>query len=875
MSAQLIGVNDPYLPSASSNESWVVVDSNVDDLQTLVSAAVAYNRVFMLDQDRDGVEQITQLLQSTNASPSKLHVISHGSPGTLYLGNSELSLRTLDQYLALLKTWSIHDLYLYGCNVALGDAGEEFLQKLHTVTQANIVAASHKVGSSDAGGSWCLNYKLGEIESPAWVTPALVNQYSGVFNELTRIYTVTEDNADNDGNRTPDGDFGRGIRVGANGARNVDTGEDLGQIQPIDFYFDTTIEATIGSALLFLSVFDVDATAANPEENLVTFNGTELGLLEGRNELSVKTLFRLDNSLVELGPNFVQIDVNIQNYSENWEAEIEKAELLINYIVGETVPGGTAFLDTIGTDTSSYQGGDTVQFFADIDTTLTPSQTLEVEAILRNPSREAVDFDDRVNFLISGDSDEDEFTWNVGLPDNAVDGIWQIDIAVFDAATDEFQFLASQPFAVGNVPPPSIFLDTIGTDRDNYNLGETVIFSADIDTSLDQNQVIDAGAILRDPDGNIVATENRPDFLLFGAADNDAFVWDFGLPGDAAPGDWSVEIGSFDDAGNFQPLGSTTFSVGVVSPVFPPSGPLVFQFEDYVRYEELDEGRPYIPPDVDFNERLYLLANPDVLAAVKAGIVGSGAEHFALFGANEGRIPYLSFLDIELTGSGLRLASLVDETYYLFENPDVAEEVDLGIFEFGIDHFIEYGIFEGRNPSFYYDEDFYLANNEDVRLAIENTDLVSGLQHYLLFGHRENRNPSSLFNANEYLAQNPDVAFAVDNGFFDSAFDHYIEFGASEGRLNTLLYEESYYISTNPDVAAAVEAGDYETGFDHYIIFGQKEGRDPSASFSEITYLEGSPDVITAVENGGFSSGMEHFFRFGRQEGRPAFGPIA
>ncbi|MEO0458436.1 MAG: DUF4347 domain-containing protein [Cyanobacteria bacterium P01_A01_bin.114] len=74
-------------------------------------------------------------------------MIAYGVPGCLFLGNSELSLDTLQQYHAQIQTWfgqtrvAEPSLLLYGCNVAFGDAGEELITKLHHLTRANVAAA--------------------------------------------------------------------------------------------------------------------------------------------------------------------------------------------------------------------------------------------------------------------------------------------------------------------------------------------------------------------------------------------------------------------------------------------------------------------------------------------------------------------------------------------------------------------------------------------------------------------------------------------------------------------------------------------------------------------------------------------------------------
>ncbi|OYD89443.1 hypothetical protein CDG77_18920 [Nostoc sp. 'Peltigera membranacea cyanobiont' 213] len=62
-------------------------------------------------------------------------------------------LSTLQCYTQELQTWSSHlcvspSLLLSGCNVAAGDAGEEFIQKLHKLTTASIAASGNLTGNA-------------------------------------------------------------------------------------------------------------------------------------------------------------------------------------------------------------------------------------------------------------------------------------------------------------------------------------------------------------------------------------------------------------------------------------------------------------------------------------------------------------------------------------------------------------------------------------------------------------------------------------------------------------------------------------------------------------------------------------------------------
>ncbi|MDB9529849.1 integrin alpha [Oscillatoria sp. CS-180] len=217
----------------------------------------------------------------------------------------------------------------------------------------------------------------------------------------------------------------------------------------------------------------------------------------------------------------------------------------------------------------------------------------------------------------------------------------------------------------------------------------------------------------------------------------------------------------------------------------------------------------------------------------------------------------------------LPLTKFFDETLYRLQYPDVAIAISGGFFSSGYQHFIEFGLLEGRHPSLLYSEVFYLENNPDVIQGIIDGGIISGLQHFLTVGHTEGRNPSSDFNQADYLINNPDVAAAIEAGAFQSAFEHYIERGTLENRLSApLLYDEVFYLQNNPDVAAAVGGGFISDGFEHFVQFGQNEGRPPSSLYNEASYLALNPDVDAAVQAGLFTNGFQHYVSQGRFEER-------
>ena len=173
--------------SQSSTKSLVFIDAAVDDYQSLLNGVIAETDVIVLDLQRDGVLQITEALRD-RPTPAAIHIVSHGSPGALYLGNSQLNLRNLAHYADDLAGWSAPQLLLYGCNVAAGDAGEEFIAKLHHLTGAEIAASTTPIGNAALGGDWNLDVQTGEMEMALAILPAMQRAYSAILN-----LSVTQD----------------------------------------------------------------------------------------------------------------------------------------------------------------------------------------------------------------------------------------------------------------------------------------------------------------------------------------------------------------------------------------------------------------------------------------------------------------------------------------------------------------------------------------------------------------------------------------------------------------------------------------------------------------------------------------------------------
>ncbi len=145
-------------------KSILFIDPNVEDYEILVRGTNPNIKIVILDTYRDSIQQITETLVR-NRGVKTVHIVSHGAPGCLYLGNSQLNINSINNnYAQELESWSVTNILLYGCNVAAGDAGTEFLEKLHQLTGANIAASAKRTGNVALGGDWELEVIRGKLE---------------------------------------------------------------------------------------------------------------------------------------------------------------------------------------------------------------------------------------------------------------------------------------------------------------------------------------------------------------------------------------------------------------------------------------------------------------------------------------------------------------------------------------------------------------------------------------------------------------------------------------------------------------------------------------------------------------------------------------
>lgn len=146
-SRKTASVIDSSIPSknvTNVSRALVVIDAGVDEYEFLINGVLPDAGVLVLDQHRDGIAQIGEVLRAGDFKA--LQIVAHGCEGELQLDNTSLNLGNLLNYATALRSWRVDEISLYACEVASGATGRDFVKQLAVVTGANVAAATTKVG---------------------------------------------------------------------------------------------------------------------------------------------------------------------------------------------------------------------------------------------------------------------------------------------------------------------------------------------------------------------------------------------------------------------------------------------------------------------------------------------------------------------------------------------------------------------------------------------------------------------------------------------------------------------------------------------------------------------------------------------------------
>ncbi len=345
------------------------VDATVADSAQLLLNLRPNIELVVLEQQRDGLEQITEVLRGRR-DITAVHIVAHGEPGSMQLGSTHLSGAQLSARAEELEQWFVNDaaarpdLLLYSCNVAQGEAGNAFVAQLARYTGADVAASDDVTG---AGGDWDLEVHAGYIETE----PALTSANAGSYPYRLATFTVTKTADTDDGTCDADCSLREAIDA-ANGAGGADiiafAGGVTGTITLTLGQIDITDELTIngpGSGSLAISgnnssrIFDIQDDTTIRDLTLRDGDASDGGAISNNgNNLTIEDSVITNNSADTDGGAI---------YQDEGYLTIRRTEISNNY-AGEDGGGIAFYMDDdddilrvedslITNNTARYDGG--------------------------------------------------------------------------------------------------------------------------------------------------------------------------------------------------------------------------------------------------------------------------------------------------------------------------------------------------------------------------------------------------------------------------------------------------------------------------------------------------------------------------------------
>jgi GT2 family glycosyltransferase len=261
-----------------------------------------------------------------------------------------------------------------------------------------------------------------------------------------------------------------------------------------------------------------------------------------------------------------------------------------------------------------------------------------------------------------------------------------------------------------------------------------------------------------------------------------------------------------------------------------------------------------LSPNRWFDEAWYRQRHPDVAAAIAAGRLRSGFEHYCRDGFR-GRSAHWLF------DPGLYLA------------PGGLDPVEVGYDDcvnlYG--HFLRYGARQSRQGHLLFDPALYRAGVAQEPGALAAIEARGAWHHFIdrIWFERRDAVTTPWFDPDWYLARTPAAAQRLRRGLSVCALHDYLAFGIAAGAAPVPQFDEGFYLGANADAAEAVRAGRALCGYDHFLRVGARENRQPAAHIDLRRYHATSAAARIAMATGAARDAFTHLVLSGATAPEP------
>jgi len=150
--------------------SALLFDKSVEDVDILLGGVTSGTKCIAVDGSSFLTEFNSVL---ANNSINIIHILTHGTPGSLRFEDRELGEAEILSYFSFMESASFEnrdvfkqenfynlnnkEINFWSCNVGQGDKGMKFVNDLANLTGAKVSASSTTIGHQDKGGNWELD----------------------------------------------------------------------------------------------------------------------------------------------------------------------------------------------------------------------------------------------------------------------------------------------------------------------------------------------------------------------------------------------------------------------------------------------------------------------------------------------------------------------------------------------------------------------------------------------------------------------------------------------------------------------------------------------------------------------------------------------